>query len=251
MWENYLETINYSNYPSVEYSHKLRIRTIEKLIPSLNQPEIKALDIGCRLGEYSIMLLDKGFRTFSVDISSYDLFKFNKFLKYNKTKDIFIMKMSAHHLGFDNNIFDLIVFSEVIYLLDHPEMAMSEIYRVLKPNGTLIYSQNNSVHLDYIKRLFNYYSNSKSIRKEKYKDMLFPFWRSVSLFKKMGFHIKNIIGIPVIPWKINKYVMKFINQRKIETLEKYLSNQPLVKYFGKSIIIRGIKPIVLDQRGKE
>jgi len=41
-------------------------------------------------------------------------------------------------LNFDSNIFDTIILSDVINHLEEPEIALKEIYRILKPGGVLI-----------------------------------------------------------------------------------------------------------------
>lgn len=47
----------------------------------------------------------------------------------------------AHNLKFENNIFDLIYMRNVIHYIDHPEKALSEIFRCLKTGGYFLFSQ--------------------------------------------------------------------------------------------------------------
>ena len=47
----------------------------------------------------------------------------------------------AHKLEFDNNTFDLIYMRNVIHYIDNPDLALSEIYRCLKPGGYFLFSQ--------------------------------------------------------------------------------------------------------------
>ncbi|MBC8256890.1 MAG: class I SAM-dependent methyltransferase [Candidatus Marinimicrobia bacterium] len=47
----------------------------------------------------------------------------------------------AHNLQFENNTFDLIYIRNVIHYIDHPEKAISEIHRCLKPGGYFLFSQ--------------------------------------------------------------------------------------------------------------
>jgi ubiquinone/menaquinone biosynthesis C-methylase UbiE len=47
----------------------------------------------------------------------------------------------AHNLKFENNTFELIYMRNVIHYIDHPEKALSEIFRCLKTGGYFLFSQ--------------------------------------------------------------------------------------------------------------
>jgi ubiquinone/menaquinone biosynthesis C-methylase UbiE len=49
-----------------------------------------------------------------------------------------ILLQDAHSLGFASNSFDDVICSEVIEHLERPHQALSEFFRILKPNGRLI-----------------------------------------------------------------------------------------------------------------
>ena len=48
---------------------------------------------------------------------------------------------NAHSLPFDDSYFKLILMRNVIHYIDDPELAFSEIYRCLMPNGYFLFSQ--------------------------------------------------------------------------------------------------------------
>ena len=48
---------------------------------------------------------------------------------------------NAHCLPFDDSYFKLILMRNVIHYIDDPELAFSEIYRCLMPNGYFLFSQ--------------------------------------------------------------------------------------------------------------
>ena len=56
----------------------------------------------------------------------------------NQVKNIHFSVQSAYSLEFDNGKFDVVVCSNVLHCMKSPECALSEIRRVLKPNGILI-----------------------------------------------------------------------------------------------------------------
>ncbi|MBT3961421.1 MAG: class I SAM-dependent methyltransferase [Candidatus Marinimicrobia bacterium] len=48
---------------------------------------------------------------------------------------------NAHDLPFEDSSFELIYMRNVIHYIDDPSLAISEIYRCLKPNGYFLFSQ--------------------------------------------------------------------------------------------------------------
>ena len=55
--------------------------------------------------------------------------------------NITAMVGDVHKLEFDNNTFDLIYMRNVVHYIDNPNLALSEIYRCLKPEGYFLFSQ--------------------------------------------------------------------------------------------------------------
>lgn len=51
-----------------------------------------------------------------------------------------IKQGTAYGLPFDSNYFDVVLFADVVEHLDDPNRALTEIHRVLKPNGVLLLS---------------------------------------------------------------------------------------------------------------
>ena len=55
--------------------------------------------------------------------------------------EITLILGNAHCLPFDDSYFKLILMRNVIHYIDDPELAFSEIYRCLMPNGYFLFSQ--------------------------------------------------------------------------------------------------------------
>ena len=89
-----------------------------------------ALDIGCREGEQSEWLKNRGFNVEAIDIEP----------KYSLAKKIDV----NNGLPYENKSFDLVWCSEVLEHLRDPQFIVSEIRRVLKENGMLILTTPNS-----------------------------------------------------------------------------------------------------------
>jgi phosphatidylethanolamine/phosphatidyl-N-methylethanolamine N-methyltransferase len=77
-----------------------------------------------------------------------------------KTSNIQLLRMDGHSLKFKNESFDYVVLSHVIAVVDNPEKLLSEVYRVLKPGGSVFVLNHFTPDnwLKYIDRLFNFCS---------------------------------------------------------------------------------------------
>lgn len=100
------------------------------------------LDAGCGGGWYSEKLLEKGAKVVSLDINE-------KMVEITK-KRIIDKKLDSHSkvlchdlnekLPTKNNTFDIIISSLAIHYLNNLKNTFKEFHRVLKPNGTLVFS---------------------------------------------------------------------------------------------------------------
>ena len=72
-------------------------------------------------------------------------------IKENKDKEVIFG--DVNNLEFSDNLFDSIICLEVFEYLTNPQQAISEIYRVLKPGGTLMLSCPfmYKTHQDYLR----------------------------------------------------------------------------------------------------
>jgi len=106
----------------------LRYQKIIDLIPQ-NKP-LKLLDVGC--GEGVLLSLIKKTtkaQVYGIDPQADQLIF---------PPDLKIKSASAYQLPFENNFFDYIISAEVIEHLTKPDRMLTEVVRVLKPQGTAI-----------------------------------------------------------------------------------------------------------------
>jgi ubiquinone/menaquinone biosynthesis C-methylase UbiE len=94
------------------------------------------LDIGCGEGSFTEKFSDGFSNVYAIDVQDkyIDIFKKRKI---NEKKYI-IQKMSAENMKFTADFFDTIITFETIEHIQNLESAVKEMYRVLKPGGTLI-----------------------------------------------------------------------------------------------------------------
>lgn len=101
-------------------------------------PEVTVLDIGCGTGEFERLVLSDHptQQMVGVDISE-------KMLEIAKQKcqaypNVSFRTASASVLPFPDDSFDIIVSANAFHYFDDPKAALSEVQRVLKPNGTVV-----------------------------------------------------------------------------------------------------------------
>lgn len=126
------------------------------------------LDLGCGVGQYSTYFYSLGYSVSSCDISSKALEILNEKNKNIKTK---IQDMNKQ-LDYKDNEFDIVFANLSIHFLsdENTKNLLSEIKRILKPNGIFIGSVNSTKAYEFIKDHIikledNYYdSNGRTVR---------------------------------------------------------------------------------------
>ena len=96
----------------------------------------KVLDVGCGAG-FPAVFLAKRFELFGLDLSKNMLSIAEKRAKENKVKINFV-QADSHLLPFKDNAFDGVYCKFAIWPLKEPKKAISEMVRVLKPDGRLV-----------------------------------------------------------------------------------------------------------------
>lgn len=101
----------------------------------------KILNIGCGLGEEVVYLALKGANVVAIDIST-EMLKFTKKLakKYGVSKKVVYRHMSAEKLEFGSETFDLCFGCNILHHVNI-DKAIKEIWRVLKPGGSAVFSE--------------------------------------------------------------------------------------------------------------
>lgn len=94
------------------------------------------LDIGCGLGGKTAIYAEAGARAVGVDIQHGYVSQAVAFNKARGTTAEFIVA-NAETLPFPNDCFDLIVANDSMEHFSRPDIALSEIARVVRPGGTI------------------------------------------------------------------------------------------------------------------
>jgi 2-polyprenyl-3-methyl-5-hydroxy-6-metoxy-1,4-benzoquinol methylase len=107
----------------------------------------KVLEVGCGAGNI-LAQIDSTDRT-GVDLSENLL----RLSRQNCGPGACLRKANAEHLPFPATTFDRVYCTEVLEHIQHPERAVAEIARVLKPGGRAVFSLPNDHAINFAKRI--------------------------------------------------------------------------------------------------
>ena len=91
----------------------------------------KLLDVGCGSGDFLIFMREHGMQCYGVEPG-----EFNK--KLMKENGIKVLNTTLKKARYEKDYFDIITINHVLEHVSNPEETLKELYRILKPNGTLI-----------------------------------------------------------------------------------------------------------------
>lgn len=115
-------------------------KKIHSYVENINFKDKTILDYGCGYGEESLKYLTKGAKkVFGMDISLNYIKKATQAaLDMGADRDKFSFQvMDAHKLTYSDEMFDYVIGNGILHHLDI-QVAMDEIFRVLKPGGRVI-----------------------------------------------------------------------------------------------------------------
>jgi SAM-dependent methyltransferase len=107
-------------------------------------PGDRVLDMGCGGGRHAFELYRRGADVVALDLSFEDLVEVSTMFRAMELEgevtaggSARAVRGSAYQLPFEDNSFDRIIAAEIMEHLPEDELAMSELYRVLKPGGLI------------------------------------------------------------------------------------------------------------------
>lgn len=129
------------------FPHTLSYNGLQKLNQRFNyyvshSAGLRVLDFGCGRGEMSLALLSNGASVSGIDISEpyIEVAKNQAHAAGYDSSQYDFRVMDAHRLDFENECFDLVIGSGILHHLS-PEIALSEVNRVLRPGGRVIFRE--------------------------------------------------------------------------------------------------------------
>ena len=118
------------------HSFQIRRRRVLEMIASGGVAKGRALDVGCGPGVMVRQLLDLGYEVYGVDIAEGMIEECRK--HFGNFPKAYFSIGRIEKMDFPENHFDLIVCMGVVEYLVDDNAGIKELFRVLKPGGTLI-----------------------------------------------------------------------------------------------------------------
>lgn len=210
---------------------KLRWQRRIKMLTSHISSETEVLEIGCGGGYFTQEIVKSKAHVVAIDISP-DLLEVA--LKKVRDSNVLFKVGNAYDLSFQDNTFDTIVGSSILHHLDI-DKALVEFYRVLKPGGTILFTEPNmlnpQIFLERHTALFGY------LIKKSPDETAFVRWRLKRDLLKYGF--KNI---EITPFDFLHPLTPKLFIPLVKSLGDCLEKIPFLNEIAGSLYIMAVKP---------
>ena len=112
---------------------------LEKIYNNVNTGDT-VLEVACGTGFVALKIADRASRVIGIDISVPMIDEAKKKVKDNGIDNVEFFVEDAYSLHFKNDIFDTVICNNALQNMKHPQKALAEINRVIKPGGRFISS---------------------------------------------------------------------------------------------------------------
>jgi SAM-dependent methyltransferase len=194
------------------------------------RPGMAILEIGCGTGYFTRELTQRGADIVAIDVSP-DLLEIAK-AKYSAPNVRYEIQ-NACALTYADAMFDSVVGSSILHHLEIEE-ALREIYRVLKPGGTIYFTEPNMLNpqiamqknIPWIKRRLG----------DSPDETAFFRWPLRRLLEQTGYRDVRIDPFDFLHPKTPVALIDRLN-----ALGRFLENVPVISEFAGSLYIRAVK----------
>lgn len=207
---------------------KIRMSRRAKLLLQFIKAKEKVLEIGCGAGEFSFYLAKTGAKIIGIEITS-EIVKLAK--KEVKAKNISFQQGDIHHLPFAPSSFDSVVGNSILHHLNLP-VALSEIRRVLKKDGKIIFFEPNLLNPHvFLQRKIGFFRRISRVSPD---ETAFSRWFLKNCLEKAGFK-----RVEVKPFDFLHPSTPGILIKMVKKTEPFLEKLPILKEFSGSLFIYG------------
>jgi ubiquinone/menaquinone biosynthesis C-methylase UbiE len=226
----YLLASNHENWGWSTYAGQFRFtRRVSLLIDQIPKDK-KILEIGCGLGLFSSAFAERGYSVTAIDISPY-------FIKENRERyknlNINFLEADAHDLKFDNNSFDYVIGCSILHHLDLKN-SLAEIYRVLRPNGKVYFSEPNMLNPQIF--LQKNVPFLKKISGDSPDETAYTKWHVSKTLSENKFTNIQIVPFDFLHPSTPQFFISLIN-----SLGGFLEKTPLIKEIAGSLLINATR----------
>lgn len=136
----------FARHPGTRYTFIRRLEELLRMLPDI-QPEFRILEVGCGAGLVCLKIAPLARLVVGIDVSPAALNFANRVKAHQGCANVIFQQASAERLAFRDQVFDVVLCSEVLEHLPHPEQALREMRRVTKPSGQVILSTPAAISL--------------------------------------------------------------------------------------------------------
>jgi len=201
-----------------------------KMLSSHLKPEMTVLELGCGTGSFTRELARSGAEVFAIDVSPQLL----EIADANcSAPNVQYQIQNAYALTYSEGTFDSVVGSSVLHHLEI-EAALREIYRVLKPRGTILLTEPNMLNpqiaiqknIPWIKRKLG----------DSPDETAFFRWPLRRLLEQTGYRDVRIDPFDFLHPRTPVPLIGRVN-----TLGRFLEKVPVISELAGSLFIRAVK----------
>lgn len=225
--ESWSGTLRYWETPA----GKLRWQRRVKMLTGHITPDMKVLELGCGVGYFTEYLAQTGATVIANDISP-DLLEVAR--ERVPAKNVIFKEENAYDLTYEDASFDSVVGSSVLHHLEI-EQALKECFRVLKPGGTMFFTEPNLVNPQvYLERRIPYLQRKSHTSPDETAFVRGPL---AALFQEHGFVDVNI--------QLFDFLHPYTPPAMIglvRSVGEVFEKVPLIKEIAGSLYIRARKP---------
>jgi ubiquinone/menaquinone biosynthesis C-methylase UbiE len=127
--------VSFDRYSQYWWSNRYYAKLVRKFGPQSG----RILELGCGLGHLLGWLVDK-FEVYGADINQWALNQASQ----NVPRGNFVLLAAENLHAFPDNVFQVVIAKHVVEHLIDPDLALSEISRVLMPGGLLLLATPNT-----------------------------------------------------------------------------------------------------------
>ena len=209
---------------------KLRWARRVKMLSRHLRPGMSVLELGCGTGYFTRELACSGANIVAVDVSP-DLLEIAK--ANSSAPNVRYEIQNAYELSYPDAVFDSVVGSSVLHHLEIQE-AIREIYRVLKPSGTIYFTEPNMLNpqiaiqknVPWVKRKLG----------DSPDETAFFRWPLRRLLEQNGY---RDVRIDPFDFLHPKTPVRLID--RLNAVGRLLESVPVISEFAGSLYIRAIK----------
>ncbi len=209
---------------------RARYKRRVKFLSSALRNGVKCLEVGCGTGLFTQDLVKSGADITAIDISA-DLLEHAK----KKVPNVTFLEKDACYTGFPDESFDVVVGSSILHHLDI-DLSLKEIYRILKKDGTLWFTEPNYLNPHvYLERRVEFLRIKLGVSEY---ETAFVRWPLAKKLKETGF-----TSVEVKPFD---FLYPFLPENCLAFMEKVgmLTEQiPLIKEIAGSLQITATKSV--------